>query len=101
MEEQFVMEQQVTLEQQEKAKTAVRNIFIVRAVLWVVALAATLYWIFVSFDLYNQGIFDPYEYATILRPILYTCLIIAIVAIIICFILRAVAKEIKRQNGLR
>lgn len=85
----------------EKALKAVKNILIIRAVLWVVALASTLYWVFVSFKLYHDHIFDPYEYATILRPILYTCLIISVVAIAICFLLRRISNEIKRQNGIR
>ncbi len=84
-----------------KGEIAVRNIFIMRAVLWLVAFVSTLYWIVVSFKLYSDGIFDPYEYATILRPILYTCLIIAVVAIIFAFILRRISDEVKRQNEIR
>lgn len=84
-----------------KGEIAVRNIFIMRAVLWLVAFVSTLYWIVVSFKLYSDGIFDPYEYATILRPILYTCLIIAVAAIGIAFILRRISDEVKRQNEIR
>ena len=48
----------------------VKKLFICRAVLWAVALAATVYWIWWSFEIYNRGVFDPYEYAPMLRPVL-------------------------------
>lgn len=96
------MEEKVTAEQLEKAKTAIKNIFIIRATLWVIALGATIYWIAVEYDLRcRQFIFDPYEFAGIFRPIFYTCLVITIVAIVISFILRKITLEIKRQNGIR
>ena len=34
----------------------VKKLFICRAVLWAVALAATVYWIWWSFEIYNRGI---------------------------------------------
>lgn len=85
----------------EKAKKIIKTLFITRVVLWIIAAGVTLYWIVFQYKLYLDGIHDPYEYATILRPILYTCLIIAIVALAIAFILRRIMIEIKRQNNIR
>ena len=85
----------------EKAKKTIKALFITRICLWVVAAVSTGIWICYSFKLHADGIFDPYEYATLLRPVFYTCLIIAIVAICVSFFLRKVTVEIKRQNNIR
>jgi len=85
----------------EKAKKQTKTLFIVRICLWVIAAVSTGIWIWYSIKLHNDGIFDPYEYATLLRPVFYTCLIIAIAAICISFLLRKITIEIKRQNDIR
>lgn len=81
--------------------TAVKIIFGVRAILWIVALAFTLHWTHVSFDLYKQGIFDPHDYATILRPILYRDVLISVAAIVVSFIFRSISDKIKEVNKMR
>ena len=85
----------------EKAKKQIKNLFIARICLWVVAAVSTLIWMWYSFKLHRDGIFDPYEYATLLRPVKYTGLIVAVAAILLAFLLRRITLEIKRQNGIR
>lgn len=86
----------------EKAKKTIKTLFICRICLWVVALVATLFWAVYSFALYNKyQIFDPLEYATKLRPVLYTGIIVTVVALGVSFFLRKVTLEIKRQNNIR
>ncbi|MBQ3798294.1 MAG: hypothetical protein II842_18790 [Butyrivibrio sp.] len=74
-------------------KNKITGFLICRICLWIVALTATIYWIYYSIKLHNDGIFDPSEYSTLLRPVLYTCLIISILAICISFALRAISKR--------
>ena len=78
-----------------KEEKTVKILFAVRVILWAVALGSTVYWIWYSFDLMGSGIFDPYEYAGLLRPVLYPCLCIAIVAVCISFALYRKSKELK------
>ncbi len=85
----------------EKAKKTIQALFITRICLWVIAAVATIIWMWYSFKLHADGIFDPYEYATLLRPVMYTGLIVAVVAILAAFLLRRITVEIKRQNGIR
>lgn len=84
-----------------KALKAVRIIFGIRAVLWVVALVATIYWAVWSFKIYAMGIYDPYEYASIFRPIFQRGMIISLGAIIICLILRRISDTIKKVYNIR
>ena len=74
-------------------KDKLTGIFICRICLWIVALLATIYWIYYSIKLHREGIFDPAEYSTLLRPVLYTCLAISILAICVSFALRAYSKR--------
>ncbi|SFB70275.1 hypothetical protein [Butyrivibrio sp. YAB3001] len=74
-----------------------KKLFIIRFCLWIVAFASTAYWIYFSVKLHREGIFDPSEYATALRPVLYTCLAIALVAICISFWLHRMSKKIAEQ----
>ena len=79
-----------------KTKTKIRILFIIRICLWITALISTGYWVYFSFKLtYVDEIFDPYEYASLLRPVLYPCLIIALAAIGISFALYAQSKKLK------
>lgn len=77
----------------------VKKLFIARACLWTIALAATIYWMVWSFKLYidNGGFMDVYEYATKLRPKFYGGLIVAIVALIISTRLRKISDKIKEN----
>ena len=84
-----------------KGKKQVFILFLIRIFLWVVAAVSTFIWMYYSAKLHQDGIFEPSEYATLLRPVLYTCLIIAIVAICISFILHAVSVRIKRKLDIR
>lgn len=76
----------------------IRTLFIVRLLLWIVAASATIYWIVWSFKLYSMGIYDVEEYATVLRPIIYTGLIIAFVCIFISYFLGKKSDELKRED---
>jgi len=80
---------------------AVKVIFGIRAVLWILAFSLNVHWAYVSFDLYAKGIFDPHEYATILRPILYRDFLISIALIIVAFILRGISDRIKEVNKMK
>ncbi len=86
---------------QKKVKTQIIIIFVCRIILWVIALASTVYWIRYSFQLTMNEIYEPEEYAPLLRPVLYTCVIIAVVAIALSFALYALAKHIKKKNDIR
>nr|WP_026659534.1 HD domain-containing protein [Butyrivibrio sp. AC2005] len=45
---------------------------------------------------YVNGIYAPEEYSPLMRPVLYTCVGIAIAAICISFVLHAISIKIKR-----
>lgn len=84
----------------KKALIWVRIIFGIRILLWAVAAAATVYWIYYSFKLTSMGIFEPEEYSPLLRPVLYTGVCTAVTAIVISFILYAISKKIKIKHDL-
>jgi len=69
--------------------------FMCRVVLWVVALAATIYWIYWSFHLYTLGYVDEHEYAVAFRPIFIKGLFTSLVAVGISFILRIKSDHLK------
>lgn len=75
----------------------VHHLFLARICLWVVAFAATAYWIWYDFSLYQQGIVDVYEHAGLLRPVFYGGVIIAVVSICISFYLRSISDKIKKE----
>ncbi len=70
-----------------------KGLLAVRICLWIVAFATTVYWIYYSIKLHREGIFDPAEYSTALRPVLYTCLIISIAAVALSFVLYRIDKK--------
>lgn len=76
----------------------VRRIFIARICLWVIALSATIYWIYWSFHIYTFGVMDEHEYAAIFRPIFARGLGISIAAICVSFILRSISDKIKEAK---
>lgn len=84
-------------DQQERMQKLVKALFFIRICLWIAALLPTIYWIYYSFKLTSDGIFDPYEYANCLRPVLYPCLIISFAALVISFILRAISNHLKEK----
>ncbi|WP_029319736.1 hypothetical protein [Butyrivibrio sp. AE3004] len=73
----------------------IKRLFVIRVGLWIVAFASTAYWIYFSIKLHMDGIFEETEYATLLRPVLYTCLLIAVAAICISFALYRRSKKLK------
>lgn len=73
----------------------VKIIFGIRAVFWVIALGATIHWIYWSFKLYDLGILDVYEYAKYFRPIFGKDLLISVGAICISLLLRRISDKIK------
>jgi hypothetical protein len=81
----------------EKPRTSVVVLFVIRVCLWIVAFVSTVYWMYYSYMLHSQGIYDPAEYATYMRPVLYTCLMIAVLAVCASFILHAVTKRLKNS----
>ncbi len=84
---------------QKKPGTTVRALFFTRICLWITALTATVYWIGFSFKLYADEIYETFEYATRMRPVLYTCLVISIAAIGISFVLHAISERIKKKEN--
>ncbi|MBR3525266.1 MAG: hypothetical protein IKO11_05415 [Lachnospiraceae bacterium] len=91
----------ITAEEKKKARKKIFILFIIRIFLWLVAAVSTVIWMYYSGKLHQDGIFDPFEYATLLRPVLYTCLIISIVAVCTSFALYAVTKKIRKKYDLR
>ena len=85
----------------KKVMIKIRVMFAARILLWLIALISTIYWISYSFELYKQEIFDPHDYATLLRPVLYICLAIAFVSICISFVLHARTKKLKKEHGIK
>ena len=77
----------------KKQNRAVRILFIIRACLWTTALAATVYWIYWSFKLYDLGHNDVYEYSGLSRPILTRGLLISLACLGISLILRRIKKN--------
>ena len=82
------------------AKTQILILFIIRVCLWITALVSTGYWIWYSAKLHRDGIFDPYEYSTLLRPVLYTCVGITVAAVAVSFALYALTKRIRKKHGI-
>lgn len=76
----------------------IRNLFIARACLWVVAFVATAYWIWYDFSLYHQGIVDVYEHAALLRPVFWGGVAVAVASICISFYLRSISDKIKKEK---
>lgn len=75
----------------------IRKLFIARICMWIIALSATIYWIYWNFKLYSLEIFDVHAFAKIFRPKFYTALTISVIAIIISFILRKFSDDIKKK----
>lgn len=77
----------------------IKKIFIARIIMWIGAAVSTAIWIVYSFVLFREDLYvDEHVYATALRPVFYTCLIISIVLIITSFILRAMSDKKKARN---
>lgn len=76
----------------------IKIIFAIRVLLWLVALGFTGHWLYWSFYLYHQEIFEVGQYAEIFRPILYKDLAVSVACIVVCFILRKISDTIKKEN---
>ena len=87
-------------ENRKKAKIQIKIIFVIRVLLWLVALLATVNWIIYSVKLYADGIVIPEQYSPLLRPVLYRGVIVAVLSIATSFALYALAKYIKKKNGM-
>ena len=83
--------------QEEELEKKIKQLFKCRIVLWILAAAACVYWIALSFWLYEQGIHEVHAYATYLRPRLYAALIFSVVCICISFGLRRKSDGYKKQ----
>lgn len=83
----------------EKWEKTVRALWIARIVLWVIAGGATVYWVVMSFRMYDiLGTYDVYEYGQAFRPIFYTALLISFACVGVSFILRSISDKIKKAN---
>lgn len=76
----------------------IKTLFLCRIVMWVISAGATVYWIYWSFKLYENGSIDEELYASLLRPHFYAGLGIAIVCILISFGLRKISDDIKAEH---
>ncbi len=81
----------------DELKKKVRTLFVFRAILWTAAAGVTVFWIVKSFMIYIEGVDGVHDYATIFRPILYTCLIISAACIALSFYLRHISDGYKQQ----
>lgn len=70
-------------------------LFVIRICLWIIALVATIYWIYWSFKLYTMGYVDEHQYALMFRPIFAKGLFTSLIAVGISFILRRISDYIK------
>jgi len=84
-----------------KNQKKIKQFFYCRVSLWVIALVATIYWIYWSFHLYTLGYMDEHEYAVAFRPIFSKALFISLVAIGISFILRIKSDRMKDEDKYR
>jgi len=75
----------------------VKILFGCRVVLWIIALAATIYWIYWSCKLYDLGYLDEHVYAVAFRPIFARGLAISVGAICLSFLLRSISDKIKKK----
>ena len=80
-------------------RNTIKILFAIRICLWIVIFVSTAYWIYYSVKMHRDGIYDVYEYATLLRPVLYPCLIISIIAICISFALHALTVRIRKRSN--
>ena len=87
--------------QKVRARKQIKLLFITRVCLCATALVSTMYWLYYSVKLHMDEIFDPYEYSSLLRPVLYTGLIIAVTAICVSFALHAKSVKIKKMYGIK
>ena len=78
-------------------KVQLKILFVFRIFLWIVALLLTIYWMWYSNELYRREIFDPYQYATLLRPVLYPCLGFSIIAVAVSFALYGLSRRVKNE----
>ena len=86
--------------QEEELEKKIKQLFICRVILWILAAGACIYWIVLSFWLYEHGIHEVHEYATYLRPRLYAALIFSVTCICISFGLRRKSDGYKNKlNG--
>lgn len=83
---------------ERKMDKFIKNAFIIRVVMWIIALAATIYWIYWSFHIYEIGVMDEHEYALIFRPIFAKSLIVSLIAIGVSFRLRIMSDRIKDKK---
>ena len=88
-------------DKREKVQKLIKVLFIIRVCLWITCFIPTIHWIYYSFKLTYDGIFDPFEYAAALRPVLYPCLGISLTALCVSFALHAVSKRFKEKYNLK
>ena len=86
--------------EQQDVMILLKVMFGVRVVLWIVAAVATAWWIGYDIKLRALEIFDPYEFASLFRPVFYTCIIISVAAICIAFAIRFQTVKIKKKNNI-
>lgn len=83
----------------KKDEKLVRILFGMRIVLWVIALIATVYWIYWSFHIYETGIHLVEEYAAIFRPIFGKALLVTAISISVSLVLRKISDKIKKNGA--
>ena len=96
VEESYLMEERGRGMNKKKGELAVKILFVVRILLWIVAAAATVYWIVWSFKMYDIVGYDVHAYATAFRPLFYKALIVTFVSICVSFGLRSISDRIKK-----
>lgn len=84
-----------------KEKNTIKILFIIRVVLWVISLVATIYWMYWSSHLYTLGFYDEHEYAVAFRPIFARGLFTSLAAVAVSFVLRFISDGIKDKNKIK
>ncbi len=76
----------------------IRILLIIRAVLWLGAISATVYWMRWSFYLYKDYSYDTTTYALLLRPKFALGLGISVVCVVISTILGKISDRLRQEE---
>lgn len=91
---------------ENELKESIKKLFIARACLWAVSLAATVYWIAWSFKIYNDhgGITDEHTFAAAFRPRFWPAFVLSLCLLFISTRLRKMSdkkkEELKYHTGI-
>ncbi len=77
---------------------AVRSLFILRVILWIIATASTLYWLYWSFKLFEMGMLNAQEHSDYFTPIFGWSVLISIISIGLSLILHNISNKVGMEE---